>query len=69
MEGRNRNSSDNDRLLIGVSEAAQMLSVSKSKLYELINQGMVPAIKVGHSLRIPVEQLRKWIAEQLEAFD
>lgn len=65
MEGNNKNSGENERLVIRVSDAARMLSISKSKLYELINEGTVPAIRVGQSLRIPVGWLHKWIANQL----
>ena len=66
MEGNDKSHNESDRILIKVSDAARMLSVSKSKLYELINEGTVPAIRVGQSLRIPLEWLHKWVAEQLE---
>ena len=58
-----------EQLLISVPRAAQMLDISKSKLYELINDGTVPAIRIGKSIRIPLDWLRKWLAEQPKIFN
>ena len=53
-----------DQLLLRVTRAAGMLDMSKSKLYSLINEGLIPAIRVGKSIRIPIDRLNDWIAEQ-----
>ena len=50
-----------DRLAYRVGEAAQMIGISRSKMYELIASGNVPTIKIGASVRIPAEALREWI--------
>jgi excisionase family DNA binding protein len=49
---------ENQRILLRVSAAAELLDISRSKLYELINQGQVPHVRIGNSLRLPVESLR-----------
>ena len=54
-----------DRLLLRPAEAAELLGVSRSRVYELIAQGTIPSIKLGASVRVPLDALRTWIAEQL----
>lgn len=49
------------RLLVRVSEAAEICSMSRSSLYEAIKAGEFPAIRIGHSLRVPVAALEEWI--------
>jgi excisionase family DNA binding protein len=56
-----------NKLLFRVAEAADALGVSRSKAYELIKRGEIPAIRVGASTRIPVDWLREWIDRQLVA--
>ena len=53
-----------DQILLRVGRAAELLDVSRSTLYVLVHQGLVPAIRIKNSIRIPVDRLRQWIAEQ-----
>ena len=39
--------------LLTVAEAASFLSVSRSRLYTLMDQGALAFVKLGHSRRIP----------------
>ena len=55
-----------EELLLRISAASQKLSVSRSKLYELVAKNQVPHVKIGHSLRIPVQALRTWIEKNTE---
>ena len=50
-------------LLLKVKEAAGMLAVSRSKMYELIAEGEIPSVKLGSAIRIPTEPLVNWIAQ------
>lgn len=52
------------RLLLRPNEAADLLGVGRSKIYELIAAGDVPSIKIGKSLRVPVAALEQWVAER-----
>lgn len=52
-----------ERLAYRVIEAAEMIGVSRSKMYELIAAGTIPVVRIGTSIRIPVEGLREWIAQ------
>lgn len=51
--------------VITVPSAAAKLSISRSKAYSLIKQGILPAIFVGHSIRVPVQELARFIESQL----
>ena len=53
-----------DRLLWRVSEAAERLAIGRSKTYELIAAGQIPSVRIGGSLRVPVDALRAWIAQK-----
>jgi len=50
------------------SDAAHILGIGKTKLYEEINAGRILAKKVGRRTLIPVQSLRDWI-ENLETFN
>jgi excisionase family DNA binding protein len=52
------------KLLLRVSEAAALLSISRSSCYELIHSGEIPSIKLGQSLRAVSEDLQRWIDEK-----
>ncbi len=54
-----------DRLLLRPAETAEAIGVSRSKAYELIASGTIPSIKLGGSVRVPVDGLREWIARQV----
>jgi excisionase family DNA binding protein len=49
------------RLLVRVEEAAHMLSLSRSKVYELLAAGDIEAIAIGRSRLIPVDGLHDYI--------
>lgn len=54
-----------DRVLVRVTEAAGMLGVGRSTIYELLDAGRLPAVHIGRSVRIPVHAIRTF-AERLE---
>jgi excisionase family DNA binding protein len=49
-----------ERLLLRPAEAAEILGVSRSKLYELIAQGKIPSVRLdeGRLIRVPVAALK-----------
>jgi excisionase family DNA binding protein len=55
-----------EKMLLRPVEAADAIGVGRSKMYELLASGELPSIRVGASVRVPVEELRAWIARQLE---
>lgn len=54
-----------EKLLARPAEAADAIGVGRSKIYELIASGTVPSVRIGRSVRVPVEALRKWVEEQV----
>lgn len=54
-----------DRLLYRVGEAAEAIGVSRAQCYALIAQGKIPAVRLGASLRVPVDRLRQLVDQKL----
>ena len=54
-------SSSCERILLRPREAAQVLSTSVSRMYELISQGIVPSVQLGGTLRVPIDDLRELV--------
>jgi len=50
-----------DKLLLTPSEAAEVLSISRSKLYELIGQGRLATVTIDASRRVPSDSLIEFI--------
>jgi excisionase family DNA binding protein len=49
-------------LLLRVAEAAKLLGVGETLLYELIGRGVLPSIRLGRAVRVPRAALAKWVA-------
>lgn len=52
-----------DKLLLTPREAAQMLGVSRSKLYELLAASAVESVHIGACRRIPREALDAFVRQ------
>jgi excisionase family DNA binding protein len=50
-----------DKLLLTPAEAAQVLSISRSKLYELIGQGRLTTVRIDASRRVPSQALVEFV--------
>ncbi|MBA2669255.1 MAG: helix-turn-helix domain-containing protein [Gemmatimonadetes bacterium] len=53
-----------DKLLLRPVEAAEVIGIGRSKVYELLASGELPSIRIGGCIRVPVEALREWIARK-----
>ena len=49
-------------LLLNVKQLADLLGVSDSSVYELIQEDGFPSLRVGRRIVIPKEELREWIS-------
>ena len=56
-----------DRLLLRPVEAAEAIGVGRSKVYAMLASGELPSVRIGGSVRVPVEALRAWIDRQVSA--
>lgn len=52
-----------EKLLLTPSEAAKALSISRSKLYELIGQGRLASVRIDTSRRVSAQALVEFIQQ------
>jgi excisionase family DNA binding protein len=52
------------RQLIKVAEAAQRLGLSRTMLYKLIREGVLPCVRIGRTVRVDSSTLDLWVAQQ-----
>ena len=45
-----------EKLLLRPVEAAEVIGIGRSKVYELLSSGELPSIRVGASVRVPVDR-------------
>ncbi len=55
-----------EKILITAEEAAEVLSVGRTTVYELIKVGALHSIKIGRSRRIATTEVTRYV-EQLNA--
>jgi len=53
-----------EKLLLTATEAAEAIGVGRTRIYELLASGQIPSVKIGRSVRVPTEALRRWIKER-----
>jgi excisionase family DNA binding protein len=53
--------------LLRVEDVAELLGVSRSSVYNLMNTNQLPSIRIAGCRRIPMEQLREWVVQQGES--
>ena len=56
-------------LTLNAREAAEVLRISKSKVYELAQRESFPAIRIGKRVVIPRDKLIGWMNNQAEVSD
>jgi len=56
-----------DPICVRVNDAARMIGVGRTKLYELIAAGEVETVKLGKSTRITTASLHDLVRRQREA--
>lgn len=57
--------SEESRLLLRIDEAARLLGLGRSKAYELVASGELPAVRIGRARRIPAAGLEAWVERQI----
>jgi len=53
-------------LLLRPDEVAKDLALSTSKVYQMLAANELPAIRIGSAVRVPREELQRWIRRQME---
>jgi excisionase family DNA binding protein len=49
-----------------VLEAANVLRLSRAKVYQLIEREGLPTIHFGRAVRVPVDSLQDWLRERIQ---
>ena len=49
--------------LLNTTQLADLLGVSHSSVYELIQEPGFPSLRIGKRIVIPKEELRQWISD------
>jgi excisionase family DNA binding protein len=52
-------------ILLRAEEAANLLSLGRSKVFALMASGELPSIHIGRAVRVPREGLERWVRERL----
>lgn len=56
-----------EKLLLTPMEAAHLLSIGRTKMYSLISTGAISSIRIGASVRIPMDALQRFVEERQAA--
>jgi len=56
---------DRPRVLYRVEDAAELLSVSRTRIYELIRSDQLRTVQVGKSRRVPARSLDDYVTRLL----
>ena len=51
-----------ERLLLRIPEVAERLTMSRSKVYQLIQSGVLPSVRIDHSRRVRARDLEAFVA-------
>lgn len=53
-------------LLVRIEEAARLLCLGRSTVYEMIYKGDIASVKYGSARRIPLAAIEQWIREHTQ---
>ena len=56
-------SSPGTKMTLSVREAAELIGISKPKMYELVHSNEIPSIHVGKKIVIARQALMDWLSE------
>ena len=56
-----------ERILYSVSETAEMLALSRNRVYELIYAERLTSIKIGRTRRISIASIRRFVDSESTA--
>lgn len=51
-----------NKLLLKPEEAAEVLSIGRTKLYALMAEGQLASVRIGNSRRVPLDAVNEFIA-------
>lgn len=55
-----------EKLLLRPADVAEMLGLGRTRIYTLIAAKQIPSVRIGRSVRVPLDSLRGWIEQRAE---
>jgi excisionase family DNA binding protein len=55
---------DTQHEFLKVPDVAEELRIARSRAYEMVANGTIPAVKIGRSVRVSRKELERWLEEQ-----
>jgi len=52
-----------EQALLTIQEAAEVLRLGRSKVYELVSTGRLASVSIGRARRVPAEAITEFLAE------
>jgi len=53
-------------LLLTITQAMEVLSLGKTKIYDLIEHEGLPVMHIGKAVRFPYKALEQWIEQRMQ---
>jgi excisionase family DNA binding protein len=57
----------NDRLFLRAIEVAEELGISRALAYRWMSEGTLPTVRVGGTVRVPLDALLEWVKANTRA--
>lgn len=51
-----------EKLLVTPHEAAALIGIGRTRIYDMIARGAIPSVRIGRSVRVPLDALREWVS-------
>lgn len=55
--------------LLRPEDVQSILRIGRSKVYEMIARGELPVVRIGRAVRIPRDELERWVAEHTAGWE
>ena len=55
---------DNEQEFISLNQLQEILGIGRTKAYDLVTSGDLPAVRIGRIIRISKQDLTAWIERQ-----
>jgi excisionase family DNA binding protein len=53
-----------ESLLLRADEVAKLISLGRTKVYEMMAEGELPVVRIGTAVRVPRQALLDWIEQR-----
>lgn len=56
-------------LLLRIREVQKLTGYSRAHVYKMINQGRLPVVRLGKTVRIPRQGLERWLEREIQVWE